>query len=64
MILNEIAGWASIISLLLGIISIGLSTYSVNKVNKFTVKSKDVSRNKVKVSGDSSKAAGRDFHEK
>lgn len=62
--LNDIAGWASIISLLLGIISICLSTYSVRKVNKFTVKNKDINRNKVKVNGNTSKAAGRDFYDK
>ncbi len=62
--LNDIAGWASIISLLLGIISICLSTYSVKKVNKLTVKNKDVNRNKVKVNGNNNKASGRDFYDK
>lgn len=62
--LNEIAGWASIISLILGTVSIFLSMYSVRKVNKFIVKNKDVSRNKVDVNGIGNKAAGRDFHDK
>jgi hypothetical protein len=64
MTLNDISGWASLVSLLLGVISIFLSTYSIKKVNNFIVKSKDVNRNKVKINGNNSKASGRDFYDK
>jgi hypothetical protein len=62
---NLIAGWASIISLLLGIFSICFSTYSLRKVNRLTDKSKDINRNnKMKVNGNSNTVTGRDYHAK
>ncbi|WP_339253890.1 hypothetical protein NSQ43_05895 [Sporosarcina sp. FSL W8-0480] len=61
---NLITGWASIISLLLGVFSICFSTFSLKKVNRLTNKSTDTNRNKMKVDGIGNTTVGRDYNDK
>ncbi|MCM3587354.1 hypothetical protein M3182_16575 [Mesobacillus maritimus] len=51
--LNNIASWASIISLIIGVISILMSTYSIKKVKTFN--------SNIKIKGNQNKTAGRDY---